>query len=81
MYGSLETAEHAVNLLAGLIGGIANRGAICTSMPRVDGMNLLGTTREVDVATLDVLNDLTGMLLGLIGGVGVGDVGLKGFVH
>jgi len=44
-------------------------------------MNLLATTREVYVATLDVLNDLTGMLLGLIGGVGVGDVGLKDLVH
>lgn len=41
-------------------------------------MNLLASTlREVDVAILDFLNDLTGMFLGLLRGVGVGDVGLE----
>jgi len=34
------------------------------------------TNRAVDVAILDVLNDLTGVLLRLLRGVGVGDVGL-----
>ena len=56
-------------------------GAICTSTLRVDEMNLLATAREVNVATLNVLDDLTGMLLGLVGGVGVGDVGLRNLVY
>ena len=38
------------------------------------------TTRVVDVAILDLVNDLTGVLLRLLRGVGVGDVGLKVWV-
>ena len=72
------TAEDAVDLLARLIGGMTNGGVIGTRMLKAGGMNLLATTREVDVAILDVLNGLTGMFLGLLRGVGVCNVGLKG---
>lgn len=75
------TADDAVGLLARLIGSMTGGGMIDTTMLKMSGMNLLVTTREVDVATLDVLDDLTGMLLGLLGGVGVGNVGLKDFVY
>jgi len=60
---------------------MASGGAIYTGVLRMNGINLLATTGEVDAAVLNVLNDLTGMLLGLIGGVGVGDIGLKDFVY
>ena len=75
------TADDAVGLLARLIGSMTGGDMIDTTMLKMGGMNLLVTTREVDVATLDVLDDLTGMLLGLLGGVGVGNVGLKDFVY
>jgi len=75
------TADDTVNLLARLIGCMTSGWVIGTSMLKTGGMNLLATTRGVDVAILDVLNDLTGVLLGLLRGVGVGDVGLKDFVY
>lgn len=75
------TADDTVNLLARFIGGMTSGCVIGTGMLKTGGMNLLATTRGVDVAILDILNDLAGVLLGLLRGVGVGDVGLKDFVY
>lgn len=65
-----------VDLLAGLVDGVTSRDGQ-TSTLRTGGTSSLATAGEVDVAILDFLNDLTGVLLRLLRGVGVGDVGLK----
>jgi len=72
----LQTTEHAVDLLTRLVGGMANDKAV-GSIYWKHGKDLLATIRRgVDVAILEVLDDLTGVLLRIVGGVGVGDIGL-----
>lgn len=76
MQGSLESANHAVNVLPGLIGSRPNgwRSArVCWTQGEVD---LLGT----DVASLEILDDLSRVLLRFFRGIGIGDVGLGGVV-
>ena len=58
MQGSLETANHAVDLLSGGIGS--------------------SRSGKVGVSFLEILDDLPRVLLRLVRGVGVGDVGLRG---
>lgn len=77
MQSGLETTEHAVDFLARLVGSMAN-DKVVSSIYWKCGKDLLATTRSgVDgVVVLEVLDDLTRVLLRLVGGFGVGNIGL-----
>jgi len=75
--GSLESANHAVNLLPGLVGSMPNGLAINQGILDTGEVDLLGA----DVASLEVLDDLSRVLLRFFRGVGIGDVGLRGVVY